>query len=1047
MERGKLRALASTRFPVYTSGVNSVRRKRKILPLGAFLFLFQLGAAAAQQEGSREEAGASGVSITVPTTISDIASPLFPQTNLAQPPIANLNLGQEIPAQNPLARSPSPAALPQPALGLTQNAAATAPAAIRSPSAAAAPLTEAPSIGAVAPPAAEKGTPQAKNGRTTDAQVEVHKAFGGVGNAKSLREIESGHDVSTNLNALFDENSVLLKRSASGDWDAAHPSRAASGLLRAANFLKKRGVDVPFQSIRVSQNPAAEQTSGEPSLVLLSRDLKAALGLDKRSDPVGIDGLVRLLLRKHLEAGIAEPLRFSPNETAKLGLGADSSVTAEEALAAFEARWLKKFPELERALRRRSGEDAAPVARINTLDSAAKSVFIAPGLDMLFFQRSFGGGIMARGVGPKGDFAEREQNLDFGGRTLKGVYFDPAEKSLILVGNTGREYTLEKRPLSPDGKIGEAAERISLLGPADALGAFYDAATRSLILVGDQTAEIFEISGKSAIPTSKIEAPGSWSGAAYDAARGLLYLADAVGEKISTWNVSKDGRLSPGVESRTSRPIETLIFNAADKTILGYDLDSRRYEIFSTSPDGRVQDEEKSITFPVAASGKNIVALNPANGAIYALGALYGGFFSGAPALFQFSPDSAIQKNRRDPIADHSGLSPPVVDALSAKIGNLPEKRLQKLAETAKAGNRRWAQSLWNALGKHVSSGGPGAKGQDAAKAWWSRIFKSPSPNELTQIPGSQFWLDAQSRDVIRQRMPTLWALLSDPQRLPKFLMALSFLRLSHHYDLNHAGKFAAGDTPLSWARQHQAVFQLNELRIAPVSSSFRRHIIYVEDSEGFFAVELKMPGQDPGRGYIEPENFTVAKDLWDKSPHDPGVVKPLYFGQFAGSARLYGKNVDYGDKSPLGLLLFSYDDGERFKHAAPLMQGVAAEKKTSFNEILLQVAADATVAAVRLHRMGWSGSSGNWTDMHDENIRVTKEGRGVLVADFGVFSREPMTMKDRRRETLRQLGQYAVPNVLNAIYPEVVRRLSEGVADELEREKIADDVRQELGI
>ena len=84
---------------------------------------------------------------------------------------------------------------------------------------------------------------------------------------------------------------------------------------------------------------------------------------------------------------------------------------------------------------------------------------------------------------------------------------------------------------------------------------------------------------------------------------------------------------------------------------------------------------------------------------------------------------------------------------------------------------------------------------------------------------------------------------------------------------------------------------------------------------------------------------------------------------------------------------------------------------------------------------------------MHDENIRVTKDGRGVLVADFGVFSHEPMTMKDRQRETHRQLGGYAVPNLLNAIYPEVVRRLSEGVADELERRKIAEEVRQELGI
>ncbi|MHB2026086.1 MAG: hypothetical protein ACYCPQ_05550 [Elusimicrobiota bacterium] len=1000
--------------------------KRLNLAALAFVFFLCSGQARSQQEGQSQEASGPGISAVIPATIPSIAAPLLPIGDFSQASIGNLDSVQVIRAQSP-ARIASQIALPKPVPGLPQNASVTTP-----------PLMEARPTAAI---------PFPESAETSQGTVKNLPVAEKITNVNSLRGIESGHNISANLNALFDQSDAILNRNASGDWVAADQNREASHLLSAVNYLKNRGVELPFQSVRIPQNPSLANRSGAATLVLFVHELKAALGINARAGSGAMDGLVRLLLRKHLELGVADSLRFSRSESEKIGLGAQSSLGAEEALQSFKTHWLRKFPKLVRTLRRSADKDAAQVDTVMTLDAAVKSSFIAPGQDLIFLQHSFGGAIETRGIQPNGSLRERGQTLDFGGRTLKGVYFDPAEKTLILLGSAGREYTLEKRPIRPDGQIAPASAQINFSGPPAALGAFYDEANHCFIFVGDRSLEILDFSGESPKLKTKIQTPETWSGAAYDAALKTLFLASASGGKIAAWTISSSGNLSRGPDSLITRSLGSLIFNPADKTLLGYDLAARRYEIFSTDFSGNVADENKSVAFPIAVSGKNTMAINPLNGTIYALGSLDNGFLSRAPALFYFSPDSAIKDNQKDSISDDSGLSSSVVDALAAKIGSLPGKQIQKMARLATASNRRWIGSFWIALKKYITGGAQEKPQKRGAKTWWNRISPSRDPDALTQIPGSQFWFDDQSRDMIRKRMPTLWAMLSDPKRLPKFLMALSFLRLSYPYDLNHAGKFSGGDTPISWAQAHHAVFELNELHIAPVSSSFRRHILYTEDSDGFFAVELKMPGQDKGRGYIEPENFKVAKDLWDQNPHDPGVVKPLYFGQFTGNARLYGQEINYADKEPLGLLLFSYDDGERFKHAAPQMHDIAVEKKIPFGEAVLQVAVDATVAALRLHRMGWSGSSGEWTDMHEENIRVTKDGRGVMVADFGVFSREPIGMKERRRETLRQLGQYAVPSVLNAIYPEVVKRLTENVEGAVERKQIEDDVRQELGV
>lgn len=333
-----------------------------------------------------------------------------------------------------------------------------------------------------------------------------------------------------------------------------------------------------------------------------------------------------------------------------------------------------------------------------------------------------------------------------------------------------------------------------------------------------------------------------------------------------------------------------------------------------------------------------------------------------------------------------------------------------------------------------------------------SRLHEKSETAPLGLSKKSHRWFKGQD-EVLKRRMPTLFGILQSPQRLGKFLMVLSLLRLAYPYDLFHSSDKAvlaeqiAGDG---------IVFGLEELRIVPVSESFRRHIIYVEDQEGLFAVEIKMPGEMEKKTVIHEEHFTVAQQLWGKYPEDPGVAQPVYFGKFQGELPLYGKTIRFDDERPLGVMIFKYEDGRRFYrsepggfvfNAASFLKSVAGSKGISEKSLLLQALTDVAVAAIRLHRLGWRGSNPDpeiGTEMHPENWRVLSDGRGQLVGDFGVFEKASLTMEQRSKETLALLGSPSREARLE-ISDEAIRRLETGKESAVESYDILEEVILEL--
>lgn len=333
----------------------------------------------------------------------------------------------------------------------------------------------------------------------------------------------------------------------------------------------------------------------------------------------------------------------------------------------------------------------------------------------------------------------------------------------------------------------------------------------------------------------------------------------------------------------------------------------------------------------------------------------------------------------------------------------------------------------------------------------WEKLRNSfwdppePKNSTLTPLPDSIQW-EEQEKEKLKAQMPTLWSILHRPALLARFLILLSFLRWIYPYTLANQSP----RPPIAWSQENGIVFNLEELRIFPVSEGFRRFIL--ESRDGSYRVELKMPGEQENRQVITPQHFEIAGQLWNKHPEDAGVLRPIFFGQWTGKLPLYGRQRQFTEGRRLGIVLFRYEDGKRLQNARETLREISRRYGIAMKKLYASILADLAVASIRLHELGYSGVSPDANDMHDENVRLLVRGKrpqAVLVADFGAFFKEPLNLGQRRREALRLLrpavwGGLSWRRYPASIYPEVMRRLEEDIPDPKKRDQI---VRGELGL
>ncbi len=792
-------------------------------------------------------------------------------------------------------------------------------------------------------------------------------------------------------------------------------SRAAARDVRlAAQIIRDKGIDLHADRLRILGTAGAKDIAWtirrgadgaiEVSVPFIERVARAAR---EQGLPVA-DKLAHALLAAQLTSGLSEGLRWPGAKLLEAGFGLDQKLSAGRAAAFFKRAWKAGIASPLAsllALSRRAALD--PVARMGQPASAMAFDPVSRRLIVLYGHQVKSYGL--EGQGAPVAFVARDQ--EFAEPTQAAHAVVDAESRLLITCSSGGR--IELRRLLEDGRVEEKP-----------------------------------------VSASNHGADAPLSGLAFDPASRTLFVA----EKWGVWSatVMPDGSLAdrPNRAMATPYPAPVLAFDAETRTL--YTAGEGLLEARSVEGDGSVQTTAKqSLPWPRGAGPLwidghgSLIAANGRQISFFRLDAR--GFVDpspqrsyGASMPVAFAADPRSTRfffGWRNGVGITAHVSPPSFLEVEAVLGSQAEKEslAGALAETVWA----WKGLFWRPVPSAIYKIGDAV----LARAFWSslasaalRVRRSASP--IKAVPGSALWFPGM-QEMLKRRMPTLWAIIRRPRRLARFLFALSMLRAMHPY--NEAN--AAAEPPLAWAEANGAVYRLNELKITPASESFRRHILYVDDAEGRFAVELKMPGEDRKRNLIREEHFTAAKDLWDHYPDDPGVVKPIAFQRYVGSLRLYSRRIRFPAHMPLGVMLFQYEDGKRLSNVnlsfTEKVFGIT--EAAAFLDLQAEMIADIAAAIIRLHRLGWSGSLRPDSDLHLENVKLLMNRRAVLGGDFGTFNKETIDMARRSAETLRLIG--VRPEVPRLIYPNVISRLVRNVRDESLALELAKDAAVELGL
>ncbi len=315
------------------------------------------------------------------------------------------------------------------------------------------------------------------------------------------------------------------------------------------------------------------------------------------------------------------------------------------------------------------------------------------------------------------------------------------------------------------------------------------------------------------------------------------------------------------------------------------------------------------------------------------------------------------------------------------------------------------------------------------------------------------YWAGKLAHSEISEKMPTLDRILANNDQLSRFLTFLSVMRLAYPYSMIN-GSY---ERPIAWAKKNQKIFKLDELRIAFVSESYRRHIIFTEDQS--LALEIKFPGERASSGDVSKIHVTLAEKLRQQPKGETVVSEPLFFIGLKGLFNLYGPretSIEYKE-FPLGIVGFRYQDSKRLRNVLEdkeLWQAFVEEAYGPSDKYqqkaYVRIAADLIIFALKIHELGYQASTRRLTDLHLENFALLPDGHVFSVADFGIYSRSGsrLTKFRKRKETsglLAALTAYKSslisawdnPTFVMEVVDAVLVKLLTGVTDPAERTEI----------
>jgi hydroxymethylpyrimidine pyrophosphatase-like HAD family hydrolase len=245
-------------------------------------------------------------------------------------------------------------------------------------------------------------------------------------------------------------------------------------------------------------------------------------------------------------------------------------------------------------------------------------------------------------------------------------------------------------------------------------------------------------------------------------------------------------------------------------------------------------------------------------------------------------------------------------------------------------------------------------------------------------------------------------AICGDSATAEKFINYASGLRMIYSHLLSKDDR----RPPLKYALETGTYFKIGpDLYLAPVTGSFRRHLIFAKDAAGGvkFAFEIMIAGRWDDRVEIGvQERSDICGDIDTEHPGKDYCARVIGYKTLKpGFYRQYGVVRSFTDSSP-GVIAYEYDvsdDGKRLSlMTASDLDAIAAERGMTRHALNKSIIEQVAEEVAMTHVLGYIGHSrspdvptGLW-DHNPSNFRLIETPSGVkikLVGDFGCFERE----------------------------------------------------------
>lgn len=290
-----------------------------------------------------------------------------------------------------------------------------------------------------------------------------------------------------------------------------------------------------------------------------------------------------------------------------------------------------------------------------------------------------------------------------------------------------------------------------------------------------------------------------------------------------------------------------------------------------------------------------------------------------------------------------------------------------------------------------------------------------------------------ESSGFMNENFSEILSLLRDPQKTKALFLLLSLYRFWQYKD---APSYEGDDndlTPLEYSVKHGIYIPLgSDLYVAPMSESFRRHIIFRMDKKDDFtnAVEILIPGDNKAmRAFIRRGRLDVCRDMYESRGEGCKVIKTHLMAEYPKRVLPviygYGDVFKYKKRDPLRIFIHDYSGFSQGRRFTDINEAYCKRVGMTDPKELVE---DMLILINQFVKDGYYFDRGGGSDLTTHNFRLCVDAKTRFTGDLDSFhKRRRGAAKDRdimdiwfdfKRNSIIPWGNlnYQVNNVLRRI-------------------------------